>query len=258
MIEPRKRGVRRSTVVGLLLLAAIACGATGCGSKSAEAEQACLASTEALRKKDYPAAIEAARRSVALDERQAGAWFNLGAAHARLEDWSAAIEAYGRAIELEPQDKKALNNLANVYLRQGRYEQAADWYARALAIDPDYLLATFHHGWALRQLNRLDESERAFRHCLELPAPGEREQRTHLDCLFYLGSIRFRRGDWPEAAGIMEEVLRRWPSHSEARHFLGLAYRELGRLDDARRELALHQQIVHARRSEPIPEPEEP
>ena len=42
----------------------------------------------------------------------------------------------------------------------GRYEAAEEWYARALEVDPDYLLATFHHGWVLRQLNRLPRMQR--------------------------------------------------------------------------------------------------
>jgi len=256
MIQPPARRAGRWGA-RVLLLAAITAVA-GCGSNEAEVEQAHLASSEALRQRDYPAAILAARRAVALDARHAGAWFNLGAAHARLENWTESIEAYDRAIEIEPQNRKAVNNLANVYFRQGRYDLAADWYARALAIDPDYLLATFHHGYVLRQLNRVDDAERAFRHCLDLKAENDREKRTHLDCLFYLGSIRFRRGDYADSARIMEDVLRAWPAHAEARHFLGLSYRQLGRLEDAVRELGRHQQIVHARRSEPIPEPEEP
>jgi len=240
-----------------MLLPLIAIGA-GCSAPDAEAERHFAASSEALRKRDYAAAVEAATKAVALDERHAGAWFNLGAAEARRENWAESIAAYSRAIEIDPQNEKALNNLANVYFRQGRYEQAEQWYARALSIAPDYLLALFHHGWVLRQLNRLDEADRAFRHCLELPAPGPREQRTHLDCLFYLGTIRFREGDYAESARIMEQVCAAWPMHVEARHFLGLSYRYLGRTDDALRELELHRQMLKAQRTVPIPEPEEP
>jgi len=256
--RPWAAGGRRRVVAALVLFAAIAGSARCGGSRDAEVEAAYRECADALRRHDYPAAVEAGRRAVKLDETHADAWFDLGVAEARLENWTESIEAYSKAIELDPDNAKALNNLANVYFRQGRDDVAEQWYARALDVDPDYLLATFHHGWVLRQLNRLGESENAFRHCLELPAPGEREQRTHLDCLFYLGSIRFRQGDYAEAARIMEQVLRAWPAHAEARHFLGLSYRQLGRYDDAVRELELHRQMVQARRSIPIPEPDEP
>ena len=187
-----------------------------------------------------------------LDPRHADAWFTLGRAAARQTAWDEAISAYERVVALEPANSKALNNLANVYFRQGRFDLAERWYARAIEVDPSYLLAVFHHGWVLRQLNRNEQAERAFRHCLELRPADPAAQRTHVDCLFLLGSLRFRAEDYAQAAALLEQVVTVLPTHTEARHLLGLAYRHLDRPADAERELATHKEMLRARRSEPI------
>jgi superkiller protein 3 len=228
---------------------------SGCGGSTEQAETAFRESTEALRAKNYPAAAEAAARAVENDPGRIDAWINLGIANSRQENWSEAIDAYEHAVEIDPLQKKTLNNLANVYFRQGRYEEAAVWYGKALEVDPDYLLASFHYGWTLRQLNRLDEAEEVFEHCKEIPATTDRERMTHLDCHFYVGSVKFRKGQYRSAARIMEEVLSVRPGHSEARYFLGLAYRKMGRLEEAAEQLEIHRQVLQAMRAKPIPEP---
>lgn len=241
--------------LALALLLAAAGASAGCGDSNGSADEAYRQSVEALRERDYAAAAEAAARAVEIDPRHADALMNLGRAHSAQQNWTDAIAAYERLIELDPGEKKALNNLANVYFRQGRYDEAAVWYRKALDVDPDYLLAAFHYGWVLRQLNRLEEAERVFDHCEEIPAQDDRQRQTHVDCHFYVGTIRFRQGDYPAAAGIMEEVLRVFPGHSEARYFLGQSYMKLGRFEEAKRQLEIHREMLQALRAKTIPEP---
>lgn len=211
------------------------------------ADDAYREGSEALRAGDRTAAVAAFERATAADPEHVDAWFKLGLARAGLDDADGAVEAYRRAAELDPAHAKALNNVGNYYFRRGRYDEAESWYARALAVDPDYLLALFHHGWVLRHLNRADEAESAFRRCLDAPA-RERDRRVQLDCLFYLGALRSRAGDWDETRRIMERVVSAVPTHAEARYYLGMAYRRLGRLDDARTQLEIHEQLLQAAR----------
>ena len=245
---------RRPAVAAAMLIVSLGV-VTGCGGSAEQAEAAFLESGEALRAQNFPAAVEAASRAVENDAKHVDAWINLGIANSRQQNWTEAIDAYEHATKLDPLQKKALNNLANVYFRQGRYEEAAVWYGKALEVDADYLLASFHYGWTLRQLNRLDEAEEVFEHCKEIPASSERERMTHLDCHFYVGSIKFRKGEYRSAARIMEEVLGARPGHSEARYFLGLSYRKMGRYEEATEQLEIHRQMLQAMRAKPIPEP---
>ncbi|NIM00361.1 MAG: tetratricopeptide repeat protein [Acidobacteria bacterium] len=207
----------------------------------------------ALRDRDYAAAAAAFEEAVELRPDEVDAWFRLGLARSANDEPGAAIAAYGRAAELDETHAQARNNLGNVLFRRGDYEEALKWYERALAIRPDYLVALYHRGWVLRHFNRNEEAEAAFNRCLELSPQGARERSTRLDCLFFAGTMRFRAEDYEGAAAAMTRLIESNAGHIEARYYLGMAYRHLGRVDEAREQLEIHRRMTRAvRRDEPI------
>lgn len=181
-------------------------------------------------------------------QEDAGAWFELAVERSAAEDWNGAIEAYGKVIAIEPSNARARHNLGNARFRKGDFAAAAEAYRRALELDSEYALAAFHLGWTLRQLNRADEAEAAFGRCLELTGERPEAAGTRMDCLFGLGSLRQRAGDYTASAEMMEQVLAVHPAHIEARYYLAMAYRKLGRLEEARQQLAIHGKMLTARR----------
>lgn len=201
---------------------------------------------EALHAKRWAEARAALEQATRNAPQAAEAWFRLGLACAGQEDWDAAVDAYTRAIEIDPRHVKAQNNLANVQFRRGDFPAAERAYRRAVEIDPNYLFGHYHLGWVLRQLDRPQAAEEAFQRCVSLPARSDRQRATQIECSYYIGTLRFRAGDWSAAAQLLEQVLTVNPRHPEARHYLGLAYRHLGRLQDARRELETHRQNLRA------------
>jgi tetratricopeptide (TPR) repeat protein len=208
---------------------------------------------ESMRARDYAAAAGAFEQATRLRPEDTDAWFRLGLARSAGGQPDAAIAAYERAAALDPAHAKARNNIANVQFRRGEYEQALAGYEAALAIDPDYLLALYHQGWVLRHFNRNDEAEAAFAHCLRLEPSSSREAVTRLDCLFFLGTLRFRAEDYMEAARAMEQVLAAHPGHTEAHYYLAMSYRRLGRTDEAREHLEIHRRMLRdARRDAPV------
>jgi tetratricopeptide (TPR) repeat protein len=232
------------------------CCSVALGQESAEA--AYQEGSRALGSRDYEGAVRALSRAVELAPDSVQAWFKLGLARSAAGDRAGAIDAYRRTTELDPGHVMAFNNMGNVYFRQGRYDEARGWYRRALDLDPDYLLANYHYGWILRQFNETQEAERVFSHCLELQADDDRQRRTQLDCLFYLGTLRFRAGDDAKTVSVMEQVVAVYPAHPEARYYLGMAYRNLGRLDEAQQQLEIHEKMLASRRREPIERRDEP
>jgi len=207
----------------------------------------------AMRARDYAAAADAFQQAADLRPDAVDAWFRLGLARSANDEAAAAIAAYGKAADLDPAHAPARNNLGNVLFRRGDYEEALVWYERALAIQPDYMLARYHQGWVLRHYNRNEEAEAAFRQCLDLIPGSNREQSTRLDCLFFAGTLRFRAEDYEAAARAMEQMVEANRSHIEARYYLGMAYRRLGRIDEAREQLELHRRMTRAvRRDNPI------
>ncbi|MGH9335916.1 MAG: sulfatase-like hydrolase/transferase, partial [Vicinamibacteria bacterium] len=76
---------------------------------SAEAERALA--TAARKLGDMPRAIQALKRAVALDARDAESWNQLGALLLSRDEVDAAIEAFEKAVALRPQDEMFRHNL---------------------------------------------------------------------------------------------------------------------------------------------------
>jgi tetratricopeptide (TPR) repeat protein len=206
-----------------------------------------------LKNQDYRNALEAFEKARDLDPDSPKIWLKLGMTYSGLQDTERAIEAYRRSIELDPGNAKALNNLANVFFRQGLYEEASEWYYKALELDPGYILAGYHYGWILRHQGRLDDAERVFRHVIEQKATNERDGKTQMEALYFVGAIRFRKGDFERTATIMERVIEFAPGHPEARYYLAMTYRRLGRDEEAREQLELHREITRSvHREKPV------
>lgn len=240
--------------ISLVLLALLACGPVHAQAKSDAYQEG----SRLLSAGNHAEAVTLLAAAAEESPGSAKIWFKLGMAYSGSKDNAGAIAAYRRAIELDPRHAMALNNLANVYFRQGSYEEAAAWYRKALEIQPDYMLAAYHYGWVLRQQNQPEPAEKMFRHCLSLTPSNDRERRTQVDSLYYLGTLRFRAGDWSEAAASMERVLAAFRAHPEARYYLAMAYRRLGRTDEAREQLEIHRQLLGSTRGKPIERQREP
>ena len=239
----------RPIIVSFLMCIVGVSGAT----LSAGYEEIIERGRSAMRARDFATAAEAFQQAVELRPDEVHAWFRLGLARSANDEADAAIAAYGKVAELDPDHTEARNNLGNVLFRRGDYKEALTWYERALAIEPDYMLASYHQGWVLRHYNRNEEAEAAFRHCLQLTPQSSREQSTRFDCLFFAGTLRFRAEDYEAAARAMEQMLAANGGHIEARYYLGMAYRRLGRIDEAREQLEIHRRMTRAvRRDTPI------
>jgi len=79
---------------------------------------------------------------VTVDSTSNEAYRLLGRVKRELGDSTGAIEAFKKAIVLDERDAWSMNNLAKVYIGQGRFEDALGPLARAIEIDST--VAVFH------------------------------------------------------------------------------------------------------------------
>ena len=206
-----------------------------------------------LKEDDYASALRLFEQARDLDPGSSKIWLKIGLARAGLDDNQGAMEAYHRTVELDPTNFKAINNVANVYYRQGRYDEASVWYRKALAIKPGYILAGYHYGWILRHESRLDDAEKMFTQVLGQKPSDDRDRRTQTEALYFLGAISFRKGDYGRTASIMERVVTAVPGHPEARYYLGMAYRWVGRDAEAKEQFEIHKNITRSvHREQPV------
>jgi eukaryotic-like serine/threonine-protein kinase len=152
--------------------------------------------------RNYPQAIESAKRAVQLAPREWNFWNTLGMAYRNAGELAEAVASFQESIRLKPDWPHAHINLGfalrekgrldeaianckktlerdpkNAYAHddlgwalhsKGRLDEAIAEYQKALALDPKYGLAHHNLGWALRNKGRLDEAIAEWKLALEL------------------------------------------------------------------------------------------
>ncbi len=81
-------------------------------------------------------ALDAADRSVSLDDTNARGWLMRGSAYMMLRQLAPAEEDFNKALHLEPGMWEAARNLAEVQLARGDLPAALDWFAKAVGLAP--------------------------------------------------------------------------------------------------------------------------
>ena len=91
-------------------------------------------------------ALELCRRVVEIDERDAKAWINLGAALGQMQQHDEELEAYRKAIDIAPKYAEAWYNLGVARARQEQDAEAIHAYKQALILSPKFAKAWFNLG----------------------------------------------------------------------------------------------------------------
>jgi len=147
--------------------------------------------------------------------------------------WGAAHETYERAQALAPKafEWRYLDGLA--LQRLARHAEAAVRFDEALQRSPDYLPAKVYLAESLLESSSLDRAAPLFDALRRQPAS---EPAAELG----LGRIAEAGGDHGLAVTHLERAVALFPEWGAAYYTLALAYRAVGRMDEARRALERH------------------
>ncbi len=158
---------------------------------------------------------------------------NLGLALREREKFKEAAKVFREAIKVKPDYWQAHFNLALVLDVIGEFDQAAKHYETSLLLNPKntqahYLLANAlnNHGLSLRSQSRLNEAEKFFRDSIGA-------DNTFWQAQYNLGLVKQSTGQWLEASGAFNAVLRLNPNHAEAIARL----REIQAVEDTRTQV---------------------
>jgi tetratricopeptide (TPR) repeat protein len=163
--------------------------------------------------------------------RDARSHATLGIAYAANQLWQEARGCFENAARLNPNEPLAHLYVGVATEELGNYPEALRLYRELSSRFPEFPQVYFRIGRLSLQLAALDEAQKAFARLTEL-APGE--WRGHAG----LGEVALRRGDYAAAAVHLEKAVALDPQSGNAHSLLGLAYRGLGRHEDAQFELA--------------------
>jgi tetratricopeptide (TPR) repeat protein len=148
-------------------------------------------------------------------------------AHA-YEFFESAEAAYLNAMRLASNDVRWRHLLGYLYQQTGRLEDAAEQFGTVRRLDPERREAAIRLGDTYVQLNRLREAREQFEEVLDVfPALARNG----------LGEVALRERRFDEAIAHFRAVLDRVPTASAVHYSLAMAYRGLGRFDDARAQL---------------------
>jgi predicted Zn-dependent protease len=105
--------------------------------------------------------------------------------------------------------------MAALAYRAGRLELAREAFVRCLELDPERPVIRQHYGALLRDLGRLEDSERELRIAVAQAAADDFVTQVNL------AETLARRGELDEAEGIVGRILATQPRHTKARGALG-------------------------------------
>ncbi len=142
----------------------------------------------------------------------------------------SAQACYLNAHRLAPKEFRWAYFLAILYQQDGQAEEAIRYFQLAGGLRADYPAAFVHLGNLYWQTNRLEEARANFERALTL---NDRNAAAH----YGLGQIALSTRNYTTAVNQLEQALTLAPDANRLHYALAMAYRGLGKLDEAQAHL---------------------
>ncbi|MGW8367056.1 MAG: tetratricopeptide repeat protein [Gammaproteobacteria bacterium] len=174
-------------------------------------------------------ATAAAEKALSLDGQLASAYTSLGAIRSKNRDFTGAEAAFQKAIEIDRNQATAFHWYADVLLNNRRQPEAAlPKLLRALELDPLSPAINATLGQIYEALGRFDDARFQYEKTIEI-------EPAYSSSYFLIGSMEhFAHGRVDEAVRWYREAAARDPGNLVAQSWLGIAYLDLGDVDQAR------------------------
>jgi eukaryotic-like serine/threonine-protein kinase len=179
---------------------------------------------------NYGLAIQHWKKMVELNPGEPEAHIVLGAAYMNAGQFAAAESELRTSLGLE-EKPKALHTLALVLMYQQKYAEAIPYLLRAVALWPDRHRVWTHLAYCYRRTNSGFESEKAYRHALDL-ADKEvtlrpRDGTTRSGLAYLCANL----GDRRRAVSEIAQALNFSPNDADTRWWAVLTYEVLNQRD---------------------------
>lgn len=191
---------------------------------------------------DATKALTYFRKAIELEPYNDWAHQGLGVAYAIQERWEESDAAFVEAIRFSPAPASLHIRLGQSYLNRDKTDEAEAEYKLAAALDPYSQEALL--GLTQILLNQYQEAEAltTVQDAVALDASNKKAQ-------YFLGLLTVLQGDPENGAAILKDLLDKEPEETYAHYFLGIAYTEMGRYRDAKKELETFQTLSGSQQS---------
>jgi tetratricopeptide (TPR) repeat protein len=199
-----------------------------------EARQAYAAAMQSLKSGEGAEAIKELERAVKIYPKYFRALNDLGVLYMKLSKLDVAAQMFERAIKIGPRVYYPRLNLAVINTRRAKYEEAVTQLEQLHKENPGHPEIRLALGDALLAMNRLDESEVHLRAAL---ADAKIDRATAGNAHYRLGMLLNRRQKYEEAIKELTQAVDAIPNSARTHLQLGGALLQVGRLEEAEREL---------------------
>jgi tetratricopeptide (TPR) repeat protein len=164
----------------------------------------------------------------------------MGKAYLNREEFPKALSELQQAAQSDPRLPFVHFSLGTLYLKQQQYERARQEFLDEISLEPEVAYAYERLAETDVLLARDQEAEKNFRRALQL------DPRLPV-CYLGLARIYSQHDDWAASLQALEQAGRL--TDSANLHFMkGQALRHLGRVDEARNELATSTRMMEQER----------
>ncbi|XFA73461.1 tetratricopeptide repeat protein [Thermosynechococcaceae cyanobacterium Okahandja] len=146
-------------------------------------------------------AIGALERSIKLNDKNPGAYFNLGSAHFRQGHYAASARVIEQGLALKPDATEEWFNLGNAYLKLGQPDRAIAQYRRSLRNDKRFWPAYTNIGLILYEQGNIRQAARNWEQAAEIDPKASEPKLA-------LATALLRLGNEAAALKLAEEALR--------------------------------------------------
>jgi len=178
-----------------------------------------------LNMDQLPAALEEAKRAIALDARYAKAYTLAGRIYAAQEQWELSKESFEQAVRLDPNDRESWYFFGRSSYEANRFEQAIEAFGRALKLGAEQSRVYENLGLAYEALNQLDSAEKAYRRAIELAGNAYSAYVSY-------GMFLFKQARVTESLRVLEQAFRMNPN-ADVRFALGRVLYQDGKFAEA-------------------------
>ncbi|MFN4279233.1 tetratricopeptide repeat protein [Thermosynechococcus sp.] len=146
-------------------------------------------------------AVPALEQSLKLNDKNPGAYFNLGSAQFRLGHYGASVRAIEQGLALKPDAPEEWFNLGNAYLKLGQKDRAIEQYCRSLRLDRQFWPAYTNIGLVLYEQGNIRQAAKNWEQAADIDPKASEPKLALATALLQLGNEA-------RALQLAEEALR--------------------------------------------------
>jgi tetratricopeptide (TPR) repeat protein len=184
---------------------------------------------------DLDSAVDAYRKRLDANPNHAESHRILGETYLLQDRHDEALAEFAAALLVDARNANAYAGGAQVYLRTARFTEAEAASRRALALNPAHMAARYALGSSLARLGRIEEGAKEIEEFRRLQVEAAEAERRDWELKLMKQDARaaVERGDYVEAAALLQRAIAYEPDEVETFLSLGIVLKTAGRYEEA-------------------------